>query len=133
MNKKVIATIGLARGYMAFFDPISKIMLDYARPHAQIYEGTDVTGIKKALGNTIVLLSGSLDGQNDIQKFDNTKIKENSVVNEQKENIETPYANVEENKAEENDVNINIDNGSTESNEHIDNYKKNKKTRNKKQ
>lgn len=61
MNKKVKAVIGLARGYMAFFDPVSRIMLDYSRPTAHIYEDTDVSGLKKALNNTIVLLSGSLD------------------------------------------------------------------------
>ena len=56
----VKAIIGLTRGRVAYFEPKSNIMLGLANPLAHVYEGTDVSELRKALGGSIYLVSGSL-------------------------------------------------------------------------
>jgi hypothetical protein len=57
---KIIAVVGLSKGYYAYYDEISRISIDLTRPSAPVYAGTDVSGLKRAIGNTLYLISGSL-------------------------------------------------------------------------
>lgn len=100
MTKKVIATVGLSRGYTAFYDPKTHIILDLARPIAPVYEGYDVSNLKKALGNTIYLVSGSLSVQEEpAQKPLNIQVEQEQVIDEEvkieHDNITTENINEE--------------------------------------
>lgn len=61
MENKIIAKIKLNPGKGGYFDPISRIHLTHGNPFADVYAGTNTTGLKQAVYNKrISLLSGSL-------------------------------------------------------------------------
>ena len=61
MENKVIAQIKLNPGKGGYFDPISRIHLTHGNPFADVYAGTNTTGLKQAVYNKrISLISGSL-------------------------------------------------------------------------
>lgn len=61
MENKVIAQVKLNPGKGGYFDPISRIHLTHGNPFADVYAGTNTTGLKQAVYNKrISLISGSL-------------------------------------------------------------------------
>lgn len=61
MENKIIAQIKLNPGKGGYFDPISRIHLTHGNPFADVYAGTNTTGLKQAVYNKrISLISGSL-------------------------------------------------------------------------
>lgn len=61
MENKIIAQIKLNPGRGGYFDPISRIHLTHGNPFADVYAGTNTTGLKQAVYNKrISLISGSL-------------------------------------------------------------------------
>ena len=104
---RVIATIRLAMGRVAYYDELTRIHLTIDNPIQEIYEGMNLTNIRKGVKNkSLTLLSGSLDVKNEDNKnnfipVDNIKSainKEEKKVKEVKENKETK---LEEEKSKE--------------------------------
>ena len=92
---RVIATIRLAMGRVAYYDELTRIHLTIDNPIQEIYEGMNLTNIRKGVKNkSLTLLSGSLDVKNEDNKnnfipVDNIKSainKEEKKVKEVKEN-----------------------------------------------
>lgn len=96
------AIVGLSRGRVAYFDPKSNIMVDLAHPVAHVYEGTDVSELKKALGGSIYLVHGSLSDEPVIEEVKAEPVVEvvAEVKEEQSANTEVAEK-VEEPKTEE--------------------------------
>ena len=89
MSRVVKAVVGLSRGRVAFFDPLSNVLLDLARPTAYVYEGTNTKDLISHLGGAIYVVSGSL--------FDEVKEEVPEVKAEPKvEKIEQKEQPVEE-------------------------------------
>ena len=95
---RVIATIRLAMGRVAYYDELTRIHLTIDNPIQEIYEGMNLTNIRKGVKNkSLTLLSGSLDVKNEDDKnnfipVDNIKSainKEEKKVKEVKENKDT--------------------------------------------
>ena len=95
---RVIATIRLAMGRVAYYDELTRIHLTIDNPIQEIYEGMNLTNIRKGVKNkSLTLLSGSLDVKNEDNKnnfipVDNIKSainKEEKKVKEVKENKDT--------------------------------------------
>lgn len=104
---RVIATIRLAMGRVAYYDELTRIHLTIDNPIQEIYEGMNLTNIRKGVKNkSLTLLSGSLDVKNEDNKnnfipVDNIKSainKEEKKVKKVKENKETK---LEEEKSKE--------------------------------
>ena len=61
IKNHVIGVVGLARGNVAFYDPITKIHLTLAQPQACVWNYMNTIGLKKAVrGKAIVIVSGYL-------------------------------------------------------------------------
>lgn len=95
---RVIATIRLAMGRVAYYDELTRIHLTIDNPIQEIYEGMNLINIRKGVKNkSLTLLSGSLDVKNEDNKnnfipVDNIKSainKEEKKVKEVKENKDT--------------------------------------------
>ena len=95
---RVIATIRLAMGRVAYYDELTRIHLPIDNPIQEIYEGMNLINIRKGVKNkSLTLLSGSLDVKNEDNKnnfipVDNIKSainKEEKKVKEVKENKDT--------------------------------------------
>lgn len=115
MENKVIAQVKLNPGKGGYFDPISRIHLTHGNPFADVYAGTNTTGLKQAVYNKrISLISGSLgvieppfklvkgkDGRMVLVPNKPNKVEEVKEQPKKEETkIETP-ASVEEVKVEE--------------------------------
>ena len=61
IKNHIIGVVGLARGNVAFYDPITKIHLTLAQPQACVWNYMNTIGLKKAVrGKAIVIVSGYL-------------------------------------------------------------------------
>ena len=86
-SSNVKAVIGLSRGRVAFFEPLSNVMMDLGNPVGYIYEGTNTSELKSALGGAIYMISGDL---NDTPiASDTTVIKTEKIPEVKKETKKT--------------------------------------------
>lgn len=97
----VKAIIGLTRGRVAYFEPKSNIMIDLSNPIAYVYDGTDVSELRKAIGGSIYLIQGTLADEPKVEAKAAAKVE--SVVEEQTAKTEVAEVKAEEvvNKTEE--------------------------------
>ena len=60
--RKIIAKIGLTRGQVGFYDPLTNIHLTITKPFADIYQGMNTSRIRASIkSGRLKLVSGCLD------------------------------------------------------------------------
>ena len=60
--RKIIAKIGLTRGQVGFYDPLTNIHLTITKPFADVYQGMNTSRIKASIkSGSLKLVSGCLD------------------------------------------------------------------------
>lgn len=81
--RKAVAKIKLSPGNVAWYDPLTNIYLTLKSPEAFVYEGDDLTNIKKAIKyNCVQLREGSFPSQVEEKEV---LIKENLKVEPKQE------------------------------------------------
>lgn len=95
--RKAVAKIKLSPGNVAWYDPLTNIYLTLKSPEAFVYEGDDLTNIKKAIKyNCVQLREGSFPSQVEEKEV---LIKENLKV-EPKQEITSKQETISEIKEE---------------------------------
>ena len=78
---KLIATIRIAPGNVGWYDATTGIHLTISRPTADVYEGMNLTNIKRGIQyKTITLLSGSLNEDASVKAKEVKENKQKNIV-----------------------------------------------------
>lgn len=101
---KIIAVVKLAQGHVAFYDEITRIHLTLGNSTENITEDMNLSNIKRAISNKVlVLVTGSLSTNNIIKTEEKTKTLQTKIKEElPKEVVEEVIEEVVEIKTEEN-------------------------------
>ena len=93
-----IAKLRISAGNPGWYDPLTNIHLTIARPEAYVYEGSNVTNIKRGVAYKLInVIEGSL---NEVNKIENEEVREVAPQEPIKEEtkIEEPIEEVIEDK-----------------------------------